>query len=63
MAPKITKELSFVDFVHQTATQVFDLFRALNYDYPLRCMWGDKTVFLRSLAPIEKEKGVEEGVK
>ena len=58
MAPKITKELSFVDFSHQTASQVFNLFRALNYDDPLRCLWGDKTVFLRSLTPIE-EKGAK----
>lgn len=53
-APKIKKDLSFVDFASKTAAEVFNLFRALNYDYPLRCMWGEKVVFLRSMAPIEK---------
>lgn len=53
-APKIKKELSFVDFASKTAAEVFNLFRALNYDYPLRCLWGEKVVFLRSMAPIEK---------
>ena len=45
-----------MNIADKTAEEVFNLFRALNYDYPLRCMWGEKTVFLRSLAPIEKEK-------
>lgn len=45
-----------MNIAEKTAEEVFNLFCALNYDYPLRCMWGEKTVFLRSLAPIEKEK-------
>ena len=60
LAPKISKSLSFVDFTTKTASEVFCLYRALNYNYPLRCLWGDKVVFLRSLMPIEKPKGKED---
>lgn len=49
--------MAFVDVAACTAEEVFNLYRALNYDYPLRCMWGDKLVFLRSLTPIEKAEG------
>ena len=47
--------MSFVDFTQSTATQVFCLFRALNYEDPLRVKWNDKTVFIRSLFPLEDE--------
>ena len=57
-ATKINKEMSFVDVASMTAAEVFNLYRALNYDYPLRCMWQDKLVFLRSLLPIEKAEGI-----
>lgn len=50
--------MSFVDIANKTAAEVFNLYRALNYDYPLRCLWGDKLVFLRSLLPIEKSDGM-----
>ena len=56
-ASKITKDMSFIDVTAHSASEVFNLYRALNYDYPLRCMWGDKLVFLRSLFPIEKPEG------
>ena len=49
--------MSFIDVTAHSASEVFNLYRALNYDYPLRCMWGDKLVFLRSLFPIEKPEG------
>ena len=48
--------MSFVDFSQSTATQVFCLFKALNYEYPLRVQWNDKTVFLRSIFPLEEEE-------
>lgn len=47
--------MSFVDFTKSTASQVFCLFRALNYEYPLRVQWNEKTVFLRSIRPLETE--------
>ena len=48
--------MSFVNFAQSTAMQVFCLFRALNYEYPLRVKWNDKTVFLRSIFPLEEEE-------
>lgn len=58
MASKVTKDMSFVNFKEKTATEVLNMHRALNYDYPLRCQWGDKLLFLRSLLPVEKPEGI-----
>lgn len=55
-APKITKQMSFVNFNESTATDVFCLFKALNYEYPLRVLWKNQTVFLRSILPLEEEE-------
>lgn len=54
-AHKITKNMSFVDFSQSTATQVFCLYKALNYEYPLRTLWNGKIVFLRSIQPLEED--------
>ena len=59
MAPKIKKEMSYVDFSSKCAMDVWNLYRAINYDYPLRCMWKNRLVFLRSLQPVMKgDKGI-----
>lgn len=55
-APKISKDMSFVDFNKATAINVFCLFKALNYEYPLRVLWNNQTVFLRSILPLEEEE-------
>ena len=46
--------MSFVNFNESTATNVFCLFKALNYEYPLRVLWNNQTVFLRSILPLEE---------